>query len=75
MSRTLDRLREGFAVSELLSQKLVLRHIHGGADDSFQRPIFDNRSTNAPDIPNFAVGSDNTLRDITSRSFRERSLD
>ena len=75
MTESLGFDQVGFAASELLSQELVLRHVYSGANDSFQGPILDNRSTNATDVPNFAVGSDNTLGDITSRSFRKHSLD
>ena len=64
-----------FAATEFLSQELVQRNVYGSANDSFQRPILDNRSTNATHEPNVAVGSHNPLRDITTRGFCKHSVD
>ncbi len=59
-----------FAASDFLSQQLVLRHIHGGADDSFQRAILNDGSTHASNVPHFTVRSHDALGDIASRSLR-----
>src|SRR6476660_244409 len=56
----------GLAASKFLGQELVFRHIDGGANDRFQPPAFDNGSTDAPDVPNVAVGPDNPFREIES---------
>src|ERR1700733_1187638 len=64
----------GFATPELPRKNLVLRHIYGVAYDSFQNPAFCNRGTDATNMPDFAVGSHNALRDIKFRSLHNQSL-
>ena len=44
----------GFATPEFLSKDLVLGHIYGTAYDSFQSSVFDNRGTDATNMPEFA---------------------
>ncbi len=53
----------------------MLRYVDGAAYDSFQSPVFYNRGTDATDMPEFAVGSHDTLSDIASQTFRMHSLD
>src|SRR5882724_2933688 len=64
-----------FAPAELLGQELVFRNVYGAANDSFQRPVLDNRNTNATYVPNFAAGAHNPLGDITSRGLCNHPVD
>src|SRR4029453_2463364 len=59
------RFREvRFTASEFLGQERVFRHIDGGANDRVRPPAFDNRSTDAPDVPNVTIRSHNPFREI-----------
>src|SRR5260370_31960611 len=64
-----------FAPEEFLGQELVRRNVYSAANDSFQRPVLDNRNTNATYVPNFAAGAHNPLGDITSRGLCNHPLD
>src|SRR5271170_3157922 len=64
-----------FASAEFLGQELVLRNVYGAANVLFQALIFDNRSTDAADVPDLTVGTNDALCGIEGRSFRQDSLD
>src|SRR5262249_31652218 len=46
---------------QLLSQLLLLGHIHGGSKNHFENPIFEDWNTNAANIANRAVRSNDSL--------------
>ena len=58
-----------------MGQKLVLGNIYGGSDELLQRLVFDDRSTDAADVPNLTIGSHDALGGIKARRFRQNSLD
>src|SRR6266446_4484016 len=64
-----------FTPPELLGQKLVLGNIYGASDVPLQRLVFDDRSTDAADVPNLTIGSHDALGGIKGRRSRENSLD
>src|SRR5215510_1610458 len=64
-----------FAPPELLCQKLVLGNIYGGSDELLQRLVFDDRSTDAADVPNLTIGSHDALGGIKARRLRQNPLD
>ena len=57
-----------FATLQLLGQKLVLGNVYGTADELLQRLVFDDRSTDAADVPNLTIGSHDALGGIERRS-------
>ncbi|KAF5408614.1 MAG: hypothetical protein Udaeo2_11730 [Candidatus Udaeobacter sp.] len=63
------------AATELLRRDFLLRNVYGGADVILQLLVFDNRSTDAANIPNLTVGSHDSLGSIEARSFHQDSLD
>ncbi len=63
-----------FAALEFLSQAFLLCYVYGSADDAFQDPIVDDGNTDAPYITNLAVGSHNTLFDVTTERLRQHPL-
>src|SRR3984893_8666755 len=64
-----------FAPAEFLGQELVPRNVYGAADVLFRVLVFDNRSTDAANVPDLTVGTNDTLCSIEGRSFRQDSLD
>src|SRR4030095_5549052 len=64
-----------FTPPELLGQKLVLGNIDGASDVPLQRLVFNDRSTDAADVPNLTIGSHDALGGIKGRRFRQKSLD
>src|SRR6202162_5058149 len=64
-----------FAPAEFLGQKLVFRYVYGAANVFFQALVFDNGSTDAANVPDLTVGTNNALYSIEGRSFRQDPLD
>src|SRR5580704_9454718 len=64
-----------FTSPEVLGQELVLRNVYGAANVLFQALLFDNRSTDAANVPDLTVGTHDALCSIEGRSFRQDSLD
>ncbi len=64
-----------FASPEVLRQELVLRNVYGAADVLFQALVFDNRDTDAANVPDLTIGTYDALCGIERRSFRQNSLD
>src|SRR4029453_10456369 len=64
-----------FTPPELLGQKLGLGNIYGASNVLLQRLVFDDRSTDAADVPNLTIGSHDALGGIKARGFRQSSLD
>src|SRR4029453_11073670 len=62
-----------FTSPELLGQKLVLGNVYGASDVLLQRLVFDDRSTDAADVPNLTIGSYDALGGIKARGFRQNS--
>ena len=57
------RLRQvRLAALQLVSQLLLLGHIHGGAKKPFEKPVVEDWNANASNIANRAVRSDDPLR-------------
>src|ERR1700739_2729233 len=65
----------GFSPSEFLSQKLVLRNVYGCADDSLKLAILNDGITHAANVPKLTAWSHDALDYVTSRGFRNHSLD
>src|SRR5690242_12808337 len=64
-----------FTPPELLGEKLVLGHIDGASDVLLQRSVFNDRSTDAADVPNLTIGPHDAFGGIKARRFRQNSLD
>src|SRR6266478_10049540 len=64
-----------FAPSEFLGQELVFRDVYGAANVLFQALVFDKRSTDAANVPDLTVGTNDALCNIEGRRFRQDSLD
>src|SRR5271156_396204 len=47
----------GFTSPEVLGQELVLRNVYGASNVLFQVLVFDDRNTNAANVPDLAIGS------------------
>ena len=75
MTEPLSFRQVRFAALQLLGQKLVLGNVQGAADVLFQLLVFDNRSTDAANVPNLTVGTHDALGGIERRSVRQDSLD
>src|ERR1700722_11943432 len=76
-ARVTEPLRFGqicFAAPEVLGQKLVLRNVYGAANVLFQALVFDNRNTNAANVPDLTVGTNDALCGIEGRSLRQDAL-
>src|SRR5262249_26441532 len=64
-----------FTPPELLGQNLVLGNVYGASDVLLQRLVFDDRSTDAADVPNLTIRSHDALGGIKTRRFHQNSLD
>src|SRR5882724_1025612 len=64
-----------FAPAEFLGQELVFRNVYGAANVLFQALVFDNRGTDATNVPDLTIGTHDALCCIEGRSFRQDSLD
>src|ERR1700752_4463907 len=64
-----------FTPPELLGQKLVLGNIDGASHVLLQPLIFDDRNTDAADVPNLTIGSHDALGGIKARGLRQNSRD
>src|SRR6266404_3400705 len=60
---------------ELLRRDFLLGNVYGGADVLFQLLVFENRSTNAANVPNLTIATQDALGGIERRSVRQDSLD
>src|ERR1700721_3699194 len=63
-----------FAAAELFSQDLVLRDVYGTANELFQALVFDDRNTDAANVPDFTIGTHDALGSIEGRSFAKNPL-
>src|ERR1700741_1814357 len=63
------------APAEFLGQELVPGNVYGAANVLFQAFVFDNRSTDAANVPDVTTGTNDAICGIEGRSFRQDSLD
>src|SRR5260221_582429 len=63
-----------FAPAKFLGQEFVLGNVYGAANVLFQALVFDNRSTDAANVPDLTIGTHDALCGIEGRSFRQDSL-
>src|SRR5258707_15396840 len=64
-----------FTSPEVLGQELVFRNVYGAANVLFQALVFDNRSTDAANVPDLTIGTHDALCGIEGRSVCQDSLD
>src|SRR3984957_16193599 len=77
-ARVTEPLRFGqicFAAPEVLGQELVLRNVYGAANVLFQVLVFDDRNTNAANVPDLTIGSHDALGRVERSIFCQDSLD
>src|SRR5271156_6639483 len=70
------RLRQvRLAALQLLSQLLLLGHIHSGAEKPFKNPVVEDRNTNAPHVTDLAVGPYDPLGEVEPATIAQHLLD
>src|ERR1700751_5650443 len=75
MTEPLSFRQVRFPPAKFLSQELVPRYVYGAADVLFQDLVFDNRSTDAANVPDITIWAHDALCGIKGRTVRQDSLD